>query len=453
MKSIDPSTNRLIIEYPAHSSEEVCERIRLASEAFHFWSKCSFTERAKCLSSLANILRNKVEACSKIMTMEMGKPIKEARAEILKCATLCDFFAKKGEEFLRSEVVETEAYKSFISFEPLGLILGIMPWNFPFWQVMRFAVTTVMAGNGILLKHAPNVCGCALSLEALFEEAGFPKHLFKVLLIETEQVKDVIADDRVKGVALTGSEKAGMVVASEAGKHVKKCVLELGGSDPFIVLEDASFETCISTALSARLKNCGQSCIASKRFIIIQSLYDRFCEELIKKIRKIKIGDPLNEDTEMGPLAREDLLNNIEKQVTLSLYLGAKLLYGGKRLDREGFFYPPTVIANIKKDMPVYSEETFGPVFALKSVQDHDEAIAIANDTHFGLWASLWTNNLILAEQMVKRIEAGNVFVNSQTVSHPKLPFGGIKKSGYGRELSHYGIKEFVNIKTVYINK
>lgn len=451
MKAIDPSHDRLVMEYREHSSDEVQERIRLVSEGFRIWSQQSFAERAACLQNLAGMLREREESCARLIATEMGKPIKQARAEVQKCASACDYFAENGAEFLKNEQIDTGARKSYISFEPLGVILGIMPWNYPFWQVMRFAVPALMAGNVILLKHASNVSGCALMIEALFAEAGFPANILKVLLIPAQQVAEVIAHKEVKGVALTGSDKAGMEVGALAGKEVKKSVLELGGSDPFIVLDDANIEACVATAVTARLNNCGQSCIAAKRFIIAKKQHDIFCRELLAKLKKIKIGDPLNEETEMGPLAREDLLQTVDRQVQISVQKGAKLLCGGKRLDREGFFYPPTLLTQVKPGMPAYNEETFGPVFAIIAVEDADEAIAVANDCPYGLGASLWTQDLEKGERLARRIDSGNVYINAQTVSNFRLPFGGVKKSGYGRELSHIGIKEFVNIKTIYV--
>lgn len=452
MKTINPAFNQPLQEYSEYSVEEMEARLQLAHHTFPTWAQTSFKERAKCMFLLAKALRAEIASLSQLMTLEMGKPITQAEAEIEKCATVCDFYAENAESFLQEERIVTEAQKSVIRFEPLGLILGIMPWNFPFWQVFRFIAPTLMAGNTILLKHASNVSGCALAIENLVKKAGFPNGVFKVLLTPPSSVQKLIEDDRVKAVTLTGSEAAGIAVGAAAGKALKKTVLELGGSDPFIVLEDADLNVCVPKAVRARLNNAGQSCIAAKRFIVVQSLYDNFCKELVQQVQKVKIGDPLERDTEMGPLARKDLVDSVESQVQQSVAKGAKLLYGGQRIAREGFYYQPTILADVKEGMPAFDEETFGPVFAIIKARDTEHAIALANESSFGLGASLWTQNLAHAEQIASQIQGGSVFVNTQTVSNIHLPFGGVKRSGYGRELSHYGIKEFVNIKTIYIN-
>jgi succinate-semialdehyde dehydrogenase/glutarate-semialdehyde dehydrogenase len=449
MKVINPANNKLIRDYPVQPSNEVKKRIHQSHEAFLIWSKLSFEKRAESMKRLGAILRAKIDICALLMTEEMGKPIEQSKSEVLKCASACDYYAANAAELLKSESKIVDGKKSVISFEPIGVILGIMPWNYPLWQVFRFGMPTLMAGNGIVLKHAPNVTGCSLLIESLVKEAGFPEHLLTTILVETDSVPDVISNDLIKGIALTGSERAGVSVGANAGKALKKCVLELGGSDPFIVLEDAEIDTCVTVAVNARLQNCGQSCIAAKRFIVVEPLYDRFCQEIKKQIEKYKVGDPLDTSTEMGPLAREDLLKNLERQVDESINKGAKLVHGGKRLDRKGCFYQPTLLTNVQKGMPVYHEETFGPVFAIISVKGTEEAIKVANDSSFGLGASIWTRNSKLAEEVAAKIEAGMVCVNDKTVSNIQLPFGGSKRSGHGRELSSYGIKEFVNIKTV----
>ncbi|MCE5317345.1 MAG: NAD-dependent succinate-semialdehyde dehydrogenase [Parachlamydia sp.] len=449
MQSINPALDKVIQEYPAHSSEEIEARVGDVYQAFPGWTATPFKKRSVCMYLLAKLLREDLKALARLITLEMGKPIAQAESEIEKCATICDFFAEYAEEFLQEEVIATTASKSTILFEPLGVILGIMPWNFPFWQVFRFIAPTLMAGNAILLKHASNVSGCALAIEKLAERAGFHP-IFKVLLISPQQAQRLIADDRISAVTLTGSESAGIAVGAAAGQKLKKTVLELGGSDPFIVLNDADLSTCIPKAIRARLNNAGQSCIAAKRFIIERSVYERFCDQLVQKVKHVKIGDPLHPETEMGPLARHDLVDNIHSQVKRSLAMGAKLLEGGKRIEREGFYYAPTVLADVKKGMPAFDEETFGPLFALTIAEDAEQAIALANDSSFGLGASLWTQDLQQASHLARRIQSGSVYINTQTVSNIHLPFGGIKRSGYGRELSHYGIKEFVNIKTVY---
>ncbi len=447
MKTINPATGKLVQEYQEHS--DIAKRIGLAQSSFKEWSGKTFSDRAACMKKLAGLLRQKGEECARLMTVEMGKPVRQARTEVLKCALCCDYFADGAEKFLKEETVDAS---SFIAFEPLGVILGVMPWNFPFWQVFRFIAPTLMAGNGVLIKHASNVSGCALAIEALVEEAGFPKHLLKVLLISPDRLKEVIEDERVKAITLTGSEKAGMSIASLGGKALKKTVLELGGSDPFIVLEDADMKACAETAINARMMNNGQSCIAAKRFIVVESRLEEFCSRVIAGLKDYKIGDPLLEETEAGPLARSDLRETLEQQLKRSLDLGADLLYGGRRLEGEGYFYQPAVIARVKRGMSVYEEETFGPLFAVITVKDAEEAIHTANDSRFGLGASVWTQDLEKGKKIAKKIEAGMVFINAQTSSKVELPFGGIKQSGYGRELSHYGIKEFVNIKSIFIS-
>lgn len=452
MKTINPALNQLIQDYPEHTADEVQERVQRAHQAFPVWSAAPFKIRAQCMYALAKQLRSEISSLSKLITLEMGKPITQSEAEIEKCATVCDFYAEHAERFLQDELVTTTARKSLISFEPLGAILGIMPWNFPFWQVFRFITPTLMAGNTILLKHASNVPGCALAIEDLVYKAGFPAHVFRALLISSNTALALIEDERIKAVTLTGSEAAGMAVGAAAGKALKKAVLELGGSDPYIVLADADLQACVATSLRGRLNNTGQSCIAAKRFIVVQSHYDNFCSELLQKLKHVQIGDPLDRATEVGPLARKDLVDLLDQQVQRSVQLGATLLFGGQRIQREGFYYQPTVLKDVKKGMPAFDEETFGPLFAIIPAQDTEHAIALANDSVFGLGASLWTQNLDLADRLARRIQSGSVFINTPTVSNIHLPFGGIKRSGYGRELSHYGIKEFVNIKTIFIS-
>lgn len=452
MKTIDPARNQQINEYSEHSEAEVQEKVQQVHICSKRWSRTEFEERSRCFSKMAELLKERTEEYAGLMSSEMGKPIKESRAEIKKCALVCEYYAENAESFLQDEVITSEGSESFVSFEPLGVVLGIMPWNFPFWQVFRFAVPTAMAGNGILLKHASNVSGSALAIEELFRQAGLPEDLFKVLLIGPDKVKAVIQDDRVHAVTLTGSEKAGMSVASIAGQALKKTVLELGGSDPFIVLEDAELDPCVEEAVTARMINGGQSCIAAKRFIVVESLLEKFCSSLKEKVQALKVGDPFSENTDVGPLAREDLLETLERQVQRSIQKGARLLYGGERIHGEGFFFPPTIVSMVKKGMPVYEEETFGPVFAVIPVKNESEAMAVANDSQYGLGASVWTRDLQKGKELARQLESGSVFINGKTVSNVRLPFGGIKKSGYGRELSHYGIKEFVNIKTIYVS-
>lgn len=452
MKSINPVTNQLIRDYPAHTSQDIEQIIQNSRLAFQQWVRMPFSKRAQCFFKIAEIIQSKHMEFAKLIVQEVGKPIKEARSEVLKCAKVCDYFATHGEQMLQDRIVETEALKSYVTYQPLGSILAIMPWNFPFWQVFRCGAPTLMAGNSLLLKHAPNVSGCSLALQQLFEEAGFPKYLLQSLIIDEKQVESVIAHPIVKAVSLTGSVRAGMAVAAQAGKAIKKCVLELGGSDPFIVLEDADLEKCVSSAIMARLINTGQSCVASKRFIIVKKHYTRFLELLKERVGVLQIGDPLLEETQIGAMAREDLLQNLERQVHESIEKGAQLIIGGTRLQRPGLFYAPTIIANVKKGMPAYDEELFGPVFALIQVEDNDEAIKVANDSSYGLGASLWTEDVKKSEEFARRIESGMVFVNKPTVSDSRLPFGGTKRSGYGYELGLEGIREFVIAKSVSIN-
>jgi succinate-semialdehyde dehydrogenase/glutarate-semialdehyde dehydrogenase len=399
----------------------------------------------------AVILREDKEALAQLMTLEMGKIISEARAEIEKCAWVCEYYAEKAEAFLADEVVETNASRSFVSYAPIGIVLAVMPWNFPFWQVFRFAAPALMAGNAAVLKHASNVPGCALAIEEIFIKAGFPLNLFRTLMISSSQVESVINNPHIRAVTLTGSEAAGMQVASIAGRALKKTVLELGGSDPYIVLDDANIEKCVATAVNARMINNGQSCIAAKRFIVVESRLEEFETRKTKIMSTLTPGDPFLPDTQVGPLAREDLRDELHDQIKASLDAGARLLLGGKSVSGPGYFYEPTVVTNVKRGMSLYHEETFGPVSAIIPVKNADEAIEVANDSEFGLGGSLWTNDLAQGEKLARQVESGAVFVNGMTVSDPRLPFGGIKRSGYGRELSHFGIREFTNIKSIWI--
>ena len=451
MKAINPATNELIKEYQDHSNEQAGQIIDACHREFLTWRKTSFTDRGKLMHEAANILRRDKEKYARIITLEMGKIIAESRAEVEKCAWVCEYYAENAEIFLRDEIIKTDDSRSFAAFEPLGIVLAVMPWNFPFWQVFRFASPALMAGNAGVLKHASNVPGCALAIEEIFHKAGFPENIFRTLLISASKVEAVIRNNHVKAVTLTGSEPAGMQVASIAGQMLKKTVLELGGSDPFIVLEDSDIESCVKTSVTARMINAGQSCIAAKRFIVVEPMVRRFEEGHTRLMKSLKVGDPLSEDTQVGSLARLDLLEELDDQVQKSLKLGARLLCGGKKAEGPGAFYLPTVLAEVKKGMPVYDQETFGPVTAIIPVKDTEEAIEVANDSPFGLGGCIWSRDLEKAEALARRIETGAVFINSMTKSDPRLPFGGVKRSGYGRELSHYGIKEFVNIKTIVI--
>lgn len=451
MKSINPATNEIIKEYTDHTPEEVTRIIDQVNKKYLAWRNFSIPERAKLMFNAAAVLRKNRNKYAKTMSLEMGKTITESRAEIEKCAWVCDYYAENAKNFLADEIVETDAGKSFVAFQPIGIVLAIMPWNFPFWQVFRFAAPTLMAGNAAILKHASNVPGSAIQIEEVFHEAGFPENLFRTLLIGANQVEAVIKNDKVKAITLTGSEPAGMQVASTAGHELKKTVLELGGSDPYVVLDDAEIDICANTAVTARMINTGQSCIAAKRFIVVESILESFLEKHVMRMKSLKMGDPMNENTQVGAMARMDLLEELDKQVQKSIEMGATLLTGGKKADGPGTFYLPTVLNDVKKGMPAYNEEIFGPVSVIIPVEDTEEAIAVANDSEFGLGGSVWSKNLEKAEEVARRIEVGAVFVNGMTKSDPRLPFGGIKKSGYGRELSHYGIKEFVNIKTIWI--
>jgi len=451
MKAINPATEELIQEYKEHTDEEAAHIVALAREAFMAWRETPFSHRAPLMHRAAEVLRQHVGRYAKTITLEMGKTITESRLEVEKCARVCEYYADHAREFLRDEIIASDAGKSFVAFEPLGAVLAVMPWNFPFWQVLRFAAPALMAGNAGLLKHASNVPGSALAIEEVFREAGFPENLFRTLLISAGQVEKVIRNDDIKAVTLTGSESAGMQVASTAGYALKKTVLELGGSDPYIVLEDADLPACVKTSVTARMINVGQSCIAAKRFIVVAPLVRAFEAQQTEIMTGLKLGDPLLEETQVGPLARMDLADELDEQVQASIRKGARLLCGGKKAEGPGAFYLPTVLADVKKGMPAFEEETFGPVSAIIPVKDSEEAIAVANDSRFGLGGSVWSKDIQKAEQVARRIETGAVFINGMTKSDPRLPFGGIKKSGYGRELSHYGIKEFVNIKTIWI--
>ncbi len=451
MKSFNPATGKILNEYPEHSPQEVSSIIEKNHRAFLLWREESFATRRSLMNRAAEILRRNKEKYARLMSLEMGKIIKESRAEIEKCAWVCEYYAEKAESFLQDELVETDAGKSFVAFNPIGAVLAVMPWNFPFWQVFRFAAPALMAGNVGLLKHASNVPGCALAIEDVFKEAGFPEDVFRTLMIPSSQVEPVIRHPFIKAVTLTGSEPAGAFVASVAASEIKKAVLELGGSDPFIVLEDADIPACVLTASQARMINAGQSCIAAKRFIVVESRVAEFETQQAAIMGALKVGDPLLEETQVGPLARPDLVDELDAQVRQSIQAGAKVITGGYRMEGPGAFYAPTVLSDVREGMAVYSEETFGPVSAIIPVRDAEEAVSVANASEFGLGGSVWTRDVRRGEAIARRIESGAVFVNGMTKSDPRLPFGGVKKSGYGRELSHYGIKEFVNIKSIWI--
>ncbi len=433
--------------------KEINQAIEKSHEQHLSWKEKSISYRASLMRKVAQVLlQGKVEY-AKIMTIEMGKPLKEAISEIEKCAWVCNYYADSAGGFLKKKVIKTEAFKSFICYDPLGVILAVMPWNFPFWQVFRFAAPTLMAGNGAVLKHASNVPRSALVIQDVFERAGFPKGLFKTLLVGSKAVKGIIEHEKIKAVTLTGSGPAGSAVAGIAGKNIKKTVLELGGSDAYVILEDADLDEAVEACVTSRLLNSGQSCIGAKRFIVVEKIYDDFLKKFKNKMKTKKMGDPMKEDTDIGPMARFDLRDELHNQVNQSVKQGAKVILGGKiPRNRKGAFYPPTILVNVKRGMPAYDDELFGPVASVIKVADQAEAIEIANDSRFGLGAAVFTQDRKLGEYIaMKKLEAGACFVNAFVRSDPRLPFGGIKTSGYGRELSKDGILEFVNAKTVYI--
>jgi succinate-semialdehyde dehydrogenase / glutarate-semialdehyde dehydrogenase len=451
MKSINPATNTLLREYTEHTPAQVKVIINLVYAALQVWRSTAFSHRAECFRKAAAILRERKEELALLMTREMGKIISESRAEIEKCANACNYYAEHGAGQLKDIDIPSDAGRSFVTFEPLGVILAVMPWNFPFWQVFRFAAPSLMAGNAAVLKHASNVPGCGLAIEGIFREAGFPENLFRTVLIPSSQVEKVIENPKIAAATLTGSELAGSQVAQTCGKLIKKTVLELGGSDAFIILEDADMEVAVATAVKARMINQGQSCIAAKRFIITEGRVKEFEEKITAAMGQLMPGDPADPETAVGPLARADLVDDIDRQVRESVAAGAKLLLGGRRPELEGCYYPPTVLSGVRKGMPVYDQETFGPVVSIIPVKDEEAAIRVANDTEFGLGGSVWTRDPARGEAVARRIETGAMFVNGLVKSDPRLPFGGIKKSGYGRELSEFGIREFVNVKTIWI--
>lgn len=451
IESINPTTGEKLREFAVISSDEIEQKLAKAGSAFAVHRRTSFQQRAQWLSAAADLLEKEKAQLGRIMTLEMGKLLRAAEDEIVKCARGCRYYAEHAEGFLTEKRIETETAKNSVRYEPIGAVLAIMPWNFPFWQVFRFAAPALMAGNVALLKHAANVPQCALAIEDIFRRAGFPDGVFQTLLIETEAVRRLIDDPRVKAVTLTGSERAGSEVASAAARQIKKSVLELGGSDPFILMPSADLEEAVKTGVAARIQNGGQSCIAAKRFIVAEQVYDRFLNDFVAKMQSLKVGDPLDPKTEIGPLATEAILRGVDEQVQKSIAAGAKLLAGGKRIDRAGFFYEPTVLTDIPLGSPAYREEIFGPVASFFRAANAAEAIRIANDSSFGLGASAWTNDAAEKELFTRELEAGMVFINSMVASDPRLPFGGAKRSGFGRELGAEGIREFVNIKTVSV--
>jgi len=450
--AVNPATGETVKTYEEMTPDQVRISIEESHQAHLSWRRTTFPERAALMRKAAQVLREHVENYARLMAIEMGKPIRDGRTETEKCAWVCDYYADNAAKFLAREMIETDASRSFVSYQPIGVVLAVMPWNFPFWQVFRFAAPALMAGNGGVLKHASNVPGCALAIEDVFRKAGFPEHIFRTLLVGSRQVDAIIENPLVKAVTLTGSTPAGKAVAKKAGDMLKKTVLELGGSDPYVVLGDADVPAAAATCVTSRLINSGQSCIAAKRFVVVESVRKQFEDLYVQYMTSKKMGDPLREDTEVGPQARQDLRDDLHRQVVESIKQGAKCLLGGEIPTSKGAYYPPTVLTDVKKGMPAYEEELFGPVAAIIPARDEADAIRIANDSVFGLGAAVFTHDSSKGERIAEfEIEAGCCFVNSLVKSDPRLPFGGIKESGYGRELSHFGIREFVNIKTVYV--
>ncbi|HZW95412.1 MAG TPA: NAD-dependent succinate-semialdehyde dehydrogenase [Candidatus Eremiobacteraceae bacterium] len=449
--TINPATGETLKVFQPLTDAEIEQKLQLAVRAFHAEGKIPFAERARRMNNAADILERDKEYFAKLMTLEMGKPYKAALAEAVKCAGGCRYYAQNAERFLGDEVLDTGAQKSFIRYRPIGPILAVMPWNFPFWQVIRFAAPALMAGNVGLLKHASNVPQCALAIEEIFLESGFPAGAFQTLLIGSQQVDSILNDSRVVAATLTGSEQAGIQVGMAAAKRIKKVVLELGGSDPFIVMPSADLDAAVATAVEARVINNGQSCIAAKRFIVAESIAPEFEKKFVARMEKLRVGDPFDEKTELGPLATADAVKSLDADVQKTVQAGAKVLTGGHPLNLPGNYYAPTVLTNIPKESPAYREEFFGPVASLFRVKDIDEAIRLANDSRFGLGASAWTSDDCERERFINELESGMVFINKMVASDPRIPFGGVKSSGHGRELSANGIREFMNIKTVSI--
>jgi succinate-semialdehyde dehydrogenase / glutarate-semialdehyde dehydrogenase len=449
--TINPTTGKSVRTFEPFSPARINECIDRAVAAYRKHRRTSFPERAEHMRKAAGILDKECRELGRLMTLEMGKPFKAGIAEAEKCATACRYYADNAERFLADEPVQMEGSKAWVAFQPIGVVLAIMPWNFPFWQVFRFAAPALMAGNVGILKHASNVPQCALAIEDIFRRAGFADGAFQTLLVGSDAVEQIIADSRVAAVTLTGSEGAGRSVASTAGRNLKKSVVELGGSDPFVVMPSADLEAAVSTAVTARMINNGQSCIAAKRFIIHEKIYDAFVQKFVARVSAVRIGDPMDESTELGPVATAAIRDELDAQVKASVAKGAKLLTGGKKLDREGWFYAPTVLVDIPPDAPAARDELFGPVASVFRAKDLDTAINIANGTSFGLGASAWTRDNAERDRFIAEIESGLLFINGMVASDPRLPFGGVKNSGYGRELGEFGIREFVNIKSVRV--
>ncbi|MDS0295126.1 NAD-dependent succinate-semialdehyde dehydrogenase [Halogeometricum luteum] len=452
MQSVNPYTESVREEYDEHGEADVEEALSRADDAFEEWRERSLTDRRRLLADAGDVLRENEEKYAELMTEEMGKPISQARSEVEKCAWVCDYYAEHAGEHLQEKTVKgPEDAETYVRYDPLGPILAVMPWNFPLWQVFRFLAPHLTSGNVGLLKHASNVPGSALAIEEVLRDAGYPEGVFQSLLVDSEQVENIIADDRVRAVTLTGSGPAGRAVAEQAGENLKKSVLELGGSDPYIVLDDAPLDEAAETGAQARTINSGQSCIAAKRFIVHDDVYDEFVEKFVEEMEALDVGDPKDEETNVGPQAREDLMSDLQEQVDETVEMGATVETGGEPMDREGYFYPPTVLTDVPRDSPGGCEELFGPVASVFRVESEEEAIELANDSQYGLGGSVWTEDLERGKEVAANVESGAVFVNELTKSDPRLPFGGIKQSGYGRELGVEGIHEFVNRKTVFV--
>ncbi len=449
IRSVNPFNGELLAEFEQATSGSIENALNSGANAFRRWKISTFSQRSDVLHTCSSVLLDDKAKYASMISHEMGKVLRESVSEVEKCAWVCRYYAENGKRFLQDEPLQPEGKNAFISYEPLGIVLAVMPWNFPFWQVFRFAAPAIMAGNCGILKHASNVPQCALAIEDIFHKSGLPDGVFRTLLADAEQVAGIIAETRIKAVTLTGSEFAGSKVAETAGRNIKKTVLELGGTDPFIVLEDADIEEAAKTGAVARMINCGQSCIAAKRFIVTDTVYDDFLDKFSHAISSMKLGDPMDPETDYGPLAREDLVAELSNQISKSVDQGAIAMLGGSRPDRPGSFYNATILTDVKAGMPAFEEEIFGPAASVIRVKDSEEAIAVANNSKYGLGASLWTKDRDKGIELARCIEAGSVFINQMVASHPAIPFGGIKLSGYGRELSHLGIREFVNIKPV----
>lgn len=450
-ETINPATEERLNTYEFYDDSKISYTIDQAYQCWLRWKETTFAERSALFIKLKQLLEKEKELLAKEITAEMGKPLTQSEAEIEKCAWVCEYYATNAEAFLQNEVIKSDATKSYVRYDPLGVVLAVMPWNFPYWQVFRFAAPALMAGNACLLKHSPNTTACALSMQRIFGEAGFPKYLFNTIIADIPQIEPIVANKKVAAVTLTGSTRAGKSLAALAGKYLKKAVLELGGSDPYLILADADIDLAAQTCVTGRLINSGQSCIAAKRFIVLSSVKNVFVDKVKQLMETKAVGDPTAEETDIGPMARKDLMETLADQVDQSVKKGAKIILGGKIDQGQGFYYSPTILTDVKPGMPAYDEELFGPVASIIEVNDEEEAIKVANDTIYGLGSAVFTRDLAKAEIIASKLQSGSTFINAFVKSDPRLPFGGIKESGYGRELSFIGIKEFVNVKTVYI--